>query len=54
MLDSLVEDWILLLFKLPIGDVGGGQSSRSLINSHPLAGSLVVWIRPHSQFSPVI
>ena len=52
MLDHLVEDWILLLFKLPIGDVGGSQPSRSRTNNHLLAGFLIIWIRPHSLFSP--
>ena len=50
----LVEDWILLLFKLPIGDVGGSQPSWSCTNNHLLAGFLIVWIRPHSLFSPFI
>ena len=54
MLDSLVEDGILLLLKLPIGDVGGGQSSWPCLHSHPLAGSLVVRVRPHSLFSPFV
>ena len=54
MLDHLVEDWILLLFKLPISDVGGGQPSWSHTNNHLLAGFLIIWIRPHSLFSPFI
>ena len=52
MLDHLVEDWALLLFKLPIGNIGGGQPSWSRTNSYLLAGFLVIWIRPHSLFSP--
>ena len=54
MLDHLVEDWILLLFKLSIGDVGGSQPSWSWTNNHLLAGLLIIWIRPHSLFSPFI
>ena len=54
MPDSLVDDWILLLLKLPIGDVGGGQSSWSRTESHLLAGFLIVWISPHSLLSPFI
>ena len=52
MLDHLVEDWVLLLFKLPIGNIGGGQPSWSHTNSYLWAGLLVVWIRPHSLFGP--
>ena len=52
MLNGLVEDRVLLLFKLPIGDVGGGQSSWSHINNHTLADSLIVRVGPHSLFSP--
>ena len=54
MLDHLVEDWVLLLFKLPIGNIGGGQPSWSHTNSHLWAGFLVVWVRPHSLFSPFV
>ena len=53
MLDHLVEDWVLLLFKLPIGNIGGGQPSWSCTNSYLLAGFLVIRIRPHSLFSPI-
>ena len=53
MLDYLVEDWVLLLFKLPVGNVGGGQPSRSRTNSYLLAGLLVIWIRPNSLFGPI-
>ena len=52
MLDHLVED--LLLFKLPVGDVGGSQPSWSHTNNHLLASFLIIWIRPHSLFSPFI
>ena len=52
MLDHLVEDWVLLLFKLPIGNIGGGQPSWSHTNSYLWAGFLVVQIRPHSLFGP--
>ena len=38
MLDHLVEDWVLLLFKLPIGNIGGGQPSWSHTNSYLWAG----------------
>ena len=48
MLDHLVEYWVLLLFKLPVGNIGGGQPSWSCTNSYLWAGFLVVWIRPHS------
>ena len=54
MLDHLVEDWVLLLFKLPIGNIGGGQPSWSHTNSHLWAGFLVVRVRPHSLFGPFI
>ena len=53
MLDHLVEDWVLLLFKLPVGNIGGGQPSRSRINSYLLAGFLVIWIRPSSLFGSI-
>ena len=52
MLDYLVEDWVLLLFKLPISNISGGQSSWPHTNSYFLAGFLIVWIRPNSLFSP--
>ena len=52
MLDHLVEDWVLLLFKLPIGNIGGGQPSWSRTNNYLLASFLVIWIRPHSPFGP--
>ena len=48
MLDYLVEDWVLLLFKLPVSNIGGCQSSWPHTNSYFLAGFLVVWIRPNS------
>ena len=48
MLDHLVEDWVLLLFKLPIGNISGGQPSWSHTNSYLWAGFLVVRVRPHS------
>ena len=53
MLDYLVEDWVLLLFKLPVSNIGGCQSSRPHTNSYFLAGFLVVWIRPNSLFGPI-
>ena len=53
MLDYLVEDWVLLLFKLPVSDIGGGQPSRPRTNSYLLAGLLVVGIRPNSLFGPI-
>ena len=53
MLDYLVEDWVLLLFKLPISNISGGQSSWPRTNSYFLVGFLIVWIRPNSLFSPV-
>ena len=53
MLDHLVEDWVLLLFKLPVGNIGGGQPSQSRTNSYLLASFLVIWIRPNSLFGPI-
>ena len=38
MLDHLVQDGVLLLFKLPVGNIGGGQPSWSCTNSYLLAG----------------
>ena len=52
MLDHLLEDRVLLLFKLPVGNIGGGQPSWSHTNSYLLAGFLVIWIRSHSLFDP--
>ena len=54
MLDHLVEDWVLLLFKLPIGNIGGGQPSWSRTNSYLLVSFLVIWIRPHSLFALLV
>ena len=48
MLDYLLEDWVLLLFKLPISNISGGQSSRPRTNSYFLAG-----FRPNTLFNPV-
>ena len=53
MLDYLVEDGVLLLFKLPISNVSGGQPSQPRTNSRFLADFLVVWIGPNSLLSPI-
>ena len=53
MLDYLVEDWVLLLFKLPVSNISGGQPSWPRTNSYFLAGLLIVWIRPNSLFGPI-
>ena len=50
MLDCLVEDWVLLLFKLPIGNISGGQPSWSHTNSYLWAGFLVVPSLPVQPF----
>ena len=54
MLDHLVEDWVLLLFKLSIDDISGGQPSGPHTNSYLGASFLVVRVRPHSLFSPFV
>ena len=38
MLDYLVEDWVLLLFKLPVSNISGGQPRQPHTNSDFLAG----------------
>ena len=53
MFDYSVEDWVLLLFNLPVSNIGGGQSSWPCTNSYFLASFLVIWIRPNSLFGPV-
>ena len=53
MLDHLVEDWVLLLFELPVSNIGGGQPGQPRTNSYLLAGFLVIWIRPNSLFGPI-
>ena len=52
MLDHVVEDWVLLLFKPPIGNIGGGQPSQYLplgwLSGYPGQASLPVqpfWLK---------
>ena len=53
MLDYLIENGVLLLFKLPINNISGGQSSRPHTNSYFLASFLIVWVRPNSLLSSI-
>ena len=53
MLNYLVENGVLLLFKLPVSNISGGQPGWPRTNSYFLAGFLIVWIRPNSLLSPI-
>ena len=50
MLDYLVEDWVLLLFKLPVSNIGGGQPSqpRTIVTSWPAFWLLGLGLTPCS------
>ena len=54
VLHHLVEDRVLLLFYLPIRNIGSGQSRWFGGYCLPLAGVLASWIGVDSQFSPLL
>ena len=51
VLGNLIEDWILLLFLLPVSDIGGGQPCWPSLHRHLLGTFLAVWCRPDSLLS---
>ena len=46
VLGNLIEDWVLLLLLLPIGDIGGGQPCWPSPGRHLLGTFLMVWSWP--------
>ena len=53
VLDYLVEDRVLLLFKFPVSDISGGQPGWPGSKSLCLANLLTIWVRSYSVLSPV-
>ena len=51
VLGNLIENWVLLLFLFPIGDIGGGQPCWPSLHRHLLETFLMVWSRPDSLLS---
>ena len=51
VLGNLIEDWVLLLFLFPIGDIGGGQPCWPSLHCHLLGTFLMVWSWPDSLLS---
>ena len=48
---NLIEDWVLLLLLLPIGDVGGGQPCWPSLHRYLQGTFLTVWSQPDSLLS---